>query len=103
MVFAKAPLWIPDGADDAGLQISQAADMIHYSRKITKELRGQQQCIDGEIPPQHVLARIGFKANSLRMPSVAVIQVATKRGHFHTVYQNDTELRAHQIGPREKL
>ena len=101
MIFAESRVGVADGPDHAARQI---AAPIHEVQHVAR-VRVHHEPVDGEIAPQHVLARIAFKTNLLGMPAVQVIVVAAESGHLHLIeyvaHQHDSKVRAHPPRTRE--
>jgi hypothetical protein len=79
-----------------------AANIIEYFARD----RIFQQRIDGEIPPEHVLARIAFKFNTIGPASVGIGVITTECGDFDmntraAAHQHHAEMSAHSFGLRE--
>ena len=64
-----------------------------------------QQAVDGEVPPQHILLRVG-EDDAGRTPSVNVSLIGTKCGDFKRMAamndQHDTELRPDTVRYAER-
>ena len=102
MILPKARLRIADRADDAGLQIRPPVGVIQHLARI----RIEQQGVNGEVAPLHVLARVLLEANALGMPPVTILQIAAKGGYLNLraalVHQHDAEVRADLVAMRKQ-
>ena len=104
MVLFETLRGIANGADHAVLQILQAAYVVHHvPGGIVHMRRIEQQSIDGEVAPQHILLRVAFERHAFRMPPILVRMIAAEGCDFDAVYQDHAELRAHQLRLRKKL
>ena len=73
-VFGKALLRIANGANDSGLEIVAAVDIIEdFVRQ-----RIEQQAIDREIAAQHVFARIFAEADFVGMTAIGVAKIGAE-------------------------
>ena len=98
MVLAEAGVGIADGADQPGVEIGTAPDVI-------QRLPGfgiHHEAVDGEVAAQHVGLRVGFKVHGVGPAAVFIFVVAAEGGHFHlregVAHQNHAEVRADQTG-----
>jgi hypothetical protein len=103
MILAESRVRVADRADHAARQVGAPIHEIEHGAGVGV----QHQPVDGEIAAQHVLARIGFKADELRMPAVLVIVIAAEGGHLHLVedvaHQHHSEVRPNPAGAREQI
>jgi hypothetical protein len=79
-IFFKSPDRVSDCADEFSLQISPAVNVIEY-------FAGDwifKQRVDGEIAPEHILARISLKFDAIGPASVGIGVIAAKCRHFDT-------------------
>src|SRR6185437_5486369 len=79
LVFAKAQMWLANGANQFSLEIGAPPNKVQHlaARRII------EQAIDREIAALHVLfGRIG-EAHRIRMPSIAVADIATVGGDLN--------------------
>ena len=106
MIFLEAALRIADCTDDAISEIVQASDIIDYRRGRIRGIcvtRIEQQGVNREIAPQHILPGVAFKNDRVRMSAIAVGVIAAKCRDLHTIHQHDTKLSSDQLRAREKL
>ena len=93
VILAETRFRVADGTNDAIAQIIAPADEIQYFVAV----RIEQQGVNGEIPPQDILARVGFEIHSSRMAPIHVGVIAAERGDFYLraklPHQNDAEVR----------
>src|SRR5690606_24695984 len=59
IVLAETLLWVADGADDAGLKIAPAADVIDDAILGCDGERILEEAVDGEVTASRVILRIG--------------------------------------------
>src|SRR5438552_718232 len=84
MIFAESPFRIADRADQLQIEIGAAA---HEIQNLSTRVPGhaaisragiEQQRVDGEIAPQHILPRAGLEMYSDWTPAVGVFEIAPK-------------------------
>lgn len=101
LVLLEALARIPDGADDARLEIGAAADVVDHAF-----LDGiVEKAVDREIAPPGIALGIG-KGDGFRVASVAVLAIGAEGGDFVFTaileHDNDAELRPDRHGAREQ-
>ena len=86
LVFFKAALRPPDGADQASVEISEAADVVDdrgaQVAACGSSSRVQQQTVDGEVPPVHILCGARGIQHHIRMPPVGIHAVGPEGCHL---------------------
>ena len=101
LVLSERQPGIPDGPDQAPFQVLPSLGEVDdpFGARV------QKKSIDGEVPPQRVLPRIG-ETDFLRMSSVGVAGLGSKGGDLvvdaadHGHY--DAEFAAHSDGARKE-
>ena len=93
LVFFKAPLGQPDGANHTGIEVGEATDMVDYGRSqrlgCCKRVCGpqgvEQQAVDGEVPALYILFGECGVANFIGMAAVGVHAIGPECRHLRGV------------------
>ena len=107
LVFGKATLGLPDGSDYPCFQIFASADEVE---DFVLD-RVEEQTIHSEVAALDIFTRILAVADLIRMPAIAVSNIAAKRGYLNYFvfvcvvrrrrYQDDSKLCSDGICFRE--
>jgi hypothetical protein len=104
VVFAEAGVGIADGADQAGVEIGAAPDVIQHLARFR-----DPSCRPLMVKSRRITSglRIGLEVHATgRRPSLVFV-VAAEGGDFHlgegVAHQHHAEMRAHQAGSREQV
>jgi N6-L-threonylcarbamoyladenine synthase len=99
-VFGEALAGVPDGTDQAGIQVVHAAH--HVQDRVVGWV--QHHAVDGEVAALYILFRTDGEAHCIRVPAVGVGAITAEGsdfGHYlpapraWTADQNDAEMRAY--------
>src|ERR1700677_4184586 len=102
-VFCEPVGGVPDGTDQAGIQVRHAAH--HVQDGVVGWV--QHHAVDGEVSTLYILFRAGGEAHRIRAPSVGVGHITAKGSDFGddllaprplTADQDNTEMRAYGKG-----
>ena len=112
LVLGEALLRRADGAHQAALQVAPAFDVVEQLAVRSVGMRGErieQQAVDGEVAPLHVMLRRGGVAHRVGMAAVEIGSVGAEGGDLDVAliarisqrfqrHQHHSELRADGVG-----